>query len=99
MAWEMTCKNEAAGIVEDKACLTDASRRNGNLPRRGAVMGLRPAFVSPLNRLVAEDELVVDGVAVPDDECHLFSRPEGHLGWAEAGVVDIDVDGAVSRGR
>src|SRR5688572_6928613 len=94
MAEDMAAVDERPGLIER------VGRRRGRpcgdryLARSGVVVFLGPFFVDPLYLFVAQDELVVDRVAVDDDERHGLAFLDLEPGRFERAVFDGDVDHA-----
>src|SRR4051794_11314495 len=92
VARQVARHHDGAALVEVVARLGRGARRDGDLARLRGVVRLGAPLVPSMDGGVADDELVVDGVRVADDEPH--GRALDHLqpGGPEAAVVELQLD-------
>jgi hypothetical protein len=78
---KVATKDESSGSALFKSVSRRSfiAGRDRDLSRNRAVMGFGPCLVPGLNRLVTEDEFVIDRVGISNDEANLVSAGKTQL--------------------
>src|SRR5688500_7626985 len=93
---EMAADDELARLRERVGRRRGLARGNRHLAGPRRVVGLRAALVRELDTLVPEDEFVVDGIRVLDDERHRRPGLELERLGVEPRVVEAGPDGLLA---
>jgi len=94
---QMASDDQVAGFRERVDGRARGARRHGDLTRNDAVACMGPSLVSILIGLVAEEELVIDGIVIANDEANRGPGGELERSRIEARVIDVDGDNRLLR--
>ena len=98
MAGEVAAEQQAAAGGPNRYVVTAvAPGRDRDLAGTVAVVALGAPLVDVLDRLVADDQLVGDGVGVAEHEPDGLAGADVQLVQREAGVVHGELDGPLGR--
>jgi len=94
---EVAGEDDRAGSVEGEGRRAGLMGSDRQLARDRRVKRLGGGGVAPVYSVVADDQLMSDGIGVADLEAHGGARPHLEAVEAEPAVLDAQLDGDLAR--